>query len=155
MSPRVRGGTKRKRKPGRPEYQPTAKQREQVLGDAGVGIPHLAIAARLGISKMTLRKHFVEELQQGQDLANAKVGGFLFQKATGQKGDDHSAVVAAIFWLKARAGWKDRQSVVIQNPDGTALFEDWSTDKLLPVMERAVEVLRFQTKAGGKKAAAG
>lgn len=138
------------RRPGRPEYKPTEKGRKEVLVLAGVGIPHVTIASILGISHMTLRKHFEEELCHGAQKANARVGGFLFQKATGQRGDDHAAVTAAIFWLKARAGWKDRQDVVVQNPDGSSLFEDWPSEKLLPVMERAVEVLRFQA---GKKAA--
>lgn len=139
--------------PGRPQHKATDKERREVLELAGVGIPQLTIASILGMSIMTLRKHFVEELQHGTEKANALVGGFLFQKATGQRGDDHGAVTAAIFWLKARAGWKDRQDVIHQNPDGTALFEDWPAEKLVPAMRRAVEVLEWQAKAAGKKAA--
>lgn len=119
---------------------------------AGVGIPQSTIASILSMSIMTLRKHFAEELQHGTEKSNAKVGGFLFQKATGQRGDDHGAVTAAIFWLKARAGWKDRQDVVHQNPDGTALFEDWPEAKLAPIARRAAEVLEWKAKAGKKAA---
>ena len=36
--------------------------------------------------------------------ANAKVAENLFRKATGE---GREAVTAAIFWLKARAGWKE------------------------------------------------
>lgn len=145
---------KRKR-PGRPEYQPTPKQREEVERGAACGVPQDTIARIIGISKMTLRKHFADELVHGKDKANGKVASFLFDKATGKHGNEHSAVIAAIFWLKAQAGWKDRQDVVVQNPDGTSLFEDWPSEKLLPVMERAVEVLRFQAKAAAGKKAAG
>lgn len=139
-------------KPGRPAHKPTEKERREVLELAGVGIPQLTIAAIVGMSIMTLRKHFAGELQHGTDKANARVGGFLFQKATGQRGDDHGAVTAAIFWLKARAGWKDRQDVIHQNPDGTALFEDWPNEKLLPALKRAAEVLEWQAKTGKKAA---
>ncbi len=144
-----------KRKPGRPPFAPTKAQRAMVEAMASYGIPQKEIAGVVGVAYDTLRKHFAVELVLGSAKATAKVAEFLYQKATGKKGDDHAAVVAAIFWLKARAGWKDRQDVVVQNPDGSSLFEDWPSEKLLPVMERAVEVLRFQAKKGdaGKKAA--
>jgi len=141
------------RPPGRPQHKPTTKERQEVEHLAAVGIPQITIASIVGMSVMTLRKHFMEELQHGTEKANSKVGGFLFQKATGQRGDDHGAVTAAIFWLKARAGWKDRQDIVHQNPDGSGLFDDWPADKLAAVSRRAVEVLEREAKA--KKKASG
>ncbi len=143
------------KKRGRPAFAPTPDQRKMVEAMAAYGIPQKEIAQVVGIAYETLRKHFAAELLLGSSKATAKVAEFLYQKATGKRGDDHAAVVAAIFWLKARAGWKDRQDVVVQNPDGSSLFEDWPSEKLLPVMERAVEVLRFQAKAGAGKKAAG
>jgi hypothetical protein len=134
------------RRPGRPQHKPTEKARAEVEGLASIGIPQHTIASIRKISIMTLRKHYADELEHGTDKANSRVGGFLFQKATGQRGDDHGAVTAAIFWLKARAGWKDRQDVIHQNPDGTALFEDWPGDKLAAVSRRAADVLEREAK---------
>jgi hypothetical protein len=130
-----------KAKTGRPSYRPTKKEHEQVELLAGIGIPQVTIAAVIGLALMTLRKHFALDLQHGTERANAAVGEFLFTKATGKRGNDHGAVTAAIFWMKARAGWKDRHDIVHQNPDGTALFEDWPDAKLAAVTRRALEVL--------------
>ncbi len=52
----------------------------------------------------TLRKHYRDELDTGHVKANAKVAENLYRKATGE---GREAVVAAIFWLKTRAGWKE------------------------------------------------
>lgn len=72
---------------------------------SGFEIPDYEIARVLKIDAKTLRKHFAEELATGHTEANAKVAASLFKKATG---DGQGSVVAAIFWLKCRAGWKDR-----------------------------------------------
>jgi len=141
------------RPPGRPQHKATAKGRETVERAASIGIPQLKIASIMGMSIMTLRKHYAKELDHGTEQANVKVGAFLYDKATGKRGDDHGAVVAAIFWLKARAGWRDRQDIVHQNPDGSGLFDDWPADKLAAVSRRAAEVLEREAKR--KKKASG
>jgi hypothetical protein len=58
----------------------------------------------MGISDVTLRKHFREELDTAEVKANAKVAGNLFRQATK---DDPRSIPAAIFWTKTRLGWKD------------------------------------------------
>jgi hypothetical protein len=63
-----------------------------------------SIASVIGIDPKTLRKHYRDELDHGHVKANAKVAENLFRKATGE---GREAVTAAIFWLKARAGWKE------------------------------------------------
>ena len=85
-------------------YEPTPEQRRTVKTMAGFGIPHTDIAPFLGIDTKTLRKHFREELDRGMTEANAKVAQSLFQMATQGKN-----VAAAIFWMKARAGWREKQ----------------------------------------------
>lgn len=87
-------------------YEPTPDQRRTVKTMAGFGIPHTDIAPFLGIDTKTLRKHFREELDRGMTEANAKVAQSLFQMATQGKN-----VAAAIFWMKARAGWREKQEV--------------------------------------------
>ena len=54
---------------------------------------------------MTLRKHFEEELELGAAKANTAVAQFLFDQATGARGD--GSVAAAIFWAKTRMQWKE------------------------------------------------
>jgi len=93
------------RKGGRPQFQPTDKDRAAVRSMSAFGIPDYEIAKVIGITPPTLRKHFWQELEVGHIEANAKVAQSLFKKATG---DGNQSVQAAIFWLKARAGWRDK-----------------------------------------------
>ena len=114
---------------------------------SGFGIPQPDIAIHLGIDPKSLRKHFREELDRGSIEATAKVAQSLFNMAT--QGNN---VAAAIFWMKARAGWREKQEmhhsgepVIIRvvtgvpratDDDGTALTgeadsEDWSTGRIV------------------------
>lgn len=88
----------------RPEYTPNDKDRSVVQTMAAYGISQGEIAAVIGCDDKTLRKHFREELDTAATQANARVASALFKKATG---DGASSVAAAIFWLKARAGWSE------------------------------------------------
>ncbi|WP_287139624.1 hypothetical protein [Mesorhizobium sp.] len=58
----------------------------------------------VGVDPKTLRKHYKHELAFGHTKANAKVAENLFRKA---RGEGREAVIAAIFWLKARGRWKE------------------------------------------------
>ncbi len=71
---------------------------------AGYGVPEADIAGVLGVDPKTLRKHYRDELRNGHVKANAKVAENLYRKATGE---GREAVIAAIFWLKTRAGWRE------------------------------------------------
>ena len=88
----------------RPPHQPDAGYRKQVEAMAGYGVPELDIARVVGIDPKTLRKHYRQELDGGHIKANAKVAENLFRKATGE---GRESVIAAIFWLKTRAGWRE------------------------------------------------
>jgi hypothetical protein len=88
----------------RPSHKPGPELRRQVEALAGFGIPEADIAGLIGIDPKTLRKHYRQELDHGHTKANARVAENLFRKATG---DGREAVTAAIFWLKARARWKE------------------------------------------------
>jgi hypothetical protein len=76
----------------------------QVEALAGYGVPEAEIAAMVEIDPKTLRKYYRHELDHGHAKANAKVAENLYRKATG---DGRESVTAAIFWLKARARWKE------------------------------------------------
>jgi hypothetical protein len=88
----------------RPRHEPDSLERRQVEALAGYGVPEPEIAAMIGVDAKTLRKHYRHELDHGHARANAKVAENLFRKATGE---GREAVTAAIFWLKARARWKE------------------------------------------------
>lgn len=93
---------------GRPPYKPTDKDRAQVKTLAAMGITQEDIATVIGISKPTLVLHFRQELDVGGIEANAKVAASLFRAATDATKPN---VVAAIFWLKVRAGWREDEGV--------------------------------------------
>lgn len=84
-------------------FEPTEEHRRTAKAMAGFGVPQEDIATFLGIDAKTLRKHFRVELDRGTIEANVKVAQTLFNMATVDKN-----VAAAIFWMKARAGWREK-----------------------------------------------
>ena len=89
-------------------FEPTEEQRRTVRAMAGYGVPHDDIATLLEVDPKTLRKHFRRELDRGSIEATAKVGQSLFRMAT-----EGGSVAAAIFWMKARAGWREKHELVV------------------------------------------
>ena len=90
----------------RPAFNPTDEQRRMVKSMSAVGIQQEQIALVLGCrSPKTLRKHFREELDVGSAQANFKVAKALLTMATS---GEHPA--ATMFWLKCRAGWRERSA---------------------------------------------
>jgi hypothetical protein len=91
----------------RPRLNPTDEQRRLVKSLAAFGTPHEEICNILNIrSPKTLRKHFRAELDRGAAEANSNVARTLYKMATS---GEHQA--ATFFWLKCRAGWKERRTV--------------------------------------------
>src|SRR5688500_9198074 len=90
----------------RKPHLPTDPSRQMVKGLIGCGFKVDDVAKMLAIDPKTLRKHYPAELDTGHLTANAAVAQSLFKKATAGTGKD--SVTAAIFWLKARAGWRDK-----------------------------------------------
>jgi hypothetical protein len=86
-------------------HKPTDQNRRTVEAMSGYGLPQDAISRLIGVSEPTLRKHYATELHNGMTKANAAVARSLYEKATGP---GKEGVVAAIFWLKCRAGWNDK-----------------------------------------------
>jgi hypothetical protein len=82
-------------------HRTTKTRRAQVMAYAAVGVPHHDIAKLQSISIHTLLKYYREELDLGKANATAQVAKTLFSQAI--KGN----VAAAIFWLKAQAGWRE------------------------------------------------
>jgi predicted acetyltransferase len=89
-------------------FEPTGEHRNLVRAMSGLGIPQQDIATHLEIDAKTLRKHFRRELDRGSIEATVKVAQSLFQMATSGQN-----TAAAIFWMKARAGWREKHELVV------------------------------------------
>ncbi len=95
-------------------HEPTEDTLKLARTLSGLGVPQDDIATLIGVSKPTLHKHYREILDKGMAEANAKVAGSLFNQATSGN------TAAAIFWMKARAGWSEK---VVQEVNGTQKIE--------------------------------
>lgn len=104
-----------KRKPGSNAYDPSDQDRKQVLVLVGMGLTHDQISKVMGMSDESLRKHFRHELDTGEATLNAKVAQNLYNIATKQ---GSGSVAAAIFWMKTRAGWREKDRLELTGKDG-------------------------------------
>lgn len=97
--------TPKKRKVGRPAFEATDEEREQVTRMAIAGITHeqMALCIRNGIDADTLKKHFKEELATSKTKAIANLAGNLYQRAM------EGGTAESIFYLKTQGGWKETQ----------------------------------------------
>jgi hypothetical protein len=86
-------------------YNPAPTDRLFARLGAAAGMTHEQIAKALLIDEKTLLKHFREELHDGAHKAHLQVVGNLFRIAT-QTQDNKAALTAAIWWTKARLGWR-------------------------------------------------
>jgi hypothetical protein len=94
-------------------HEPSKESRHLVQLHATIGTQQETIASILGIDAKTLRKHYREELDHAMAQANATIGGALFNKA--KTGD----TAAMIFWMKTRAGWREKSEVNHISEDGS------------------------------------
>ena len=107
----------------RQPHEPTDKTRAEVSALCSFGVPQSEIATYIGIDPKTLRLHYRDELDQAHTKANAAVGKFLYQNASGatlKNGASHSDCVrAAMFWAKTRMGWRETERHEHTSPDGS------------------------------------
>jgi hypothetical protein len=132
---------------GRPSHKPDPAIRRQVEVMAGYGVRESDIAGLIGVDPKTLRKHYRHELDHGHVKANAKVAENLFRKATGE---GREAVIAAIFWLKTRAGWKETSVHEVSGPAGGPI-ETTGRSALDTLMERISAIRARQLALGPPK----
>lgn len=97
----------------RPPHAPSKESRQLVQLHATIGTTQAVIADILGIDDKTLRLYYREELDHASAQANATIGGALFNKA--KSGD----TTAMIFWMKTRAGWRERHDINHTSSDGS------------------------------------
>ena len=111
-------------------FVPTEERRRTVRAMAGYGMPHMDIGTFLDIDAKTMRKHFTRELELGSIEATTKVAQSLFRMATEGKN-----VAAAIFWMKARAGWREKQPEALMADDKP--MEDMTDAELEEIIRQA------------------
>lgn len=104
-------------------HDPTERTRAEVSALCSFGIPQPEIARYIGVDPKTLRKYYRKELDNSVTKANAAVGRFLYQNASGgtlKDGASHSDCVrAAMFWAKTRMGWRETNNVDHTSSDGS------------------------------------
>jgi hypothetical protein len=93
----------------RSPHKPSPESRAQVEALSGYGVRQDEIAIYLNIDPKTLRKHYEKEIDTGHIKANVGVARSLHKNAT------EGNVTAQIFWLKARAGWRDKPEAGIDD----------------------------------------
>ena len=127
----------------RPAFRVNEALREKVRHLAGLGVPQDDIAQIVGCAAKTLRKRFRVELDLGVAEANAMISGSLFTAAKAGN------IAAMIFWLKARAHWRERLPA-----DGLAANADAGSDSdvvlVLPDNSRDPELTQILQDAQEK-----
>lgn len=130
---------------GRPSYEPTDLHRGEVRAAVRLGEPQTSIAASLGLSLKTLRKHYRDELDYGKVRFLRRVSNSLGEQALGRpavfdpdknmiREELKPNVGAAIFILKTQAkqyGWVERNELT--GADGSTLFVEIAGG--LPLMQ--------------------
>ena len=96
-------------------FIPNDPQRRLVIALVSNGLTQKQISVVLDTSVETLRHHFAPQLGEGFTRIYAAISGNLVRKALG--GDK----TCIIFWLKARAGWRETTRNEVTGGDGNPL----------------------------------
>lgn len=119
--PEPRTGKRRGRTPGTPDHVPTPESRRQVEMLIGYGLVHDAIAAVIGVSDETLRKHYRAELNHGKAKVVAQVANSLVKKALSERPD---AINAAKFYLERQGNWTETKNINTTIKDARRMTDD-------------------------------
>ena len=92
---------------GSPEHAPTEQDRGLVTTMVAYGIPQREVAAVVGVSINTLRKHYKNEIDTAGARATTRIAETLYRRAL------DGSIRACTFWLERRGGdtWKLKQTV--------------------------------------------
>jgi hypothetical protein len=130
---------------GAPSFAPTPEQRRMVHAMAGYGVPQDDIALVIGITSRTLRKHFRHELDVAVIEANTRVAQCLYKQAT-----TPGNIGASIFWLKARAGWREKHPEPPEAPPPPAKPFEIVHVIVDPVAGTREEIPRYRSALEGR-----
>jgi hypothetical protein len=99
---------------------------------AAMGMTIAQIAKRGGISIDTIYEHYRDELENGADAVNLAIVANIVTIA---KSATHpKAITAAIYWTKARMGWRDGDGA--KTPDGGEGDEESATEFTLKIGDK-------------------
>jgi len=116
--------------------QLSEEQRRTARAMAGLGVSRRHIALHLRIEEAALVAMMRDELELAEMEANSKVAKALYTMAT-QKNN----VAAAIFWMKARGRWTEKQEI-----DVTAQMQHRYVIRAPPVMDEAEWLATYAPK---------
>ncbi len=107
-------------------HKPTAKDRKTAEAMSGYGIRQEVIACVIGVSEPTLRKHYREDLDRGDGMAQAKIGETLYERAVVDRD-----TTSLIFLAKTRIGLREVSRVESTGPNGepiamTVTYRKWT-----------------------------
>lgn len=105
-----------------PAHTPTPQTRALVEMALAGGWTQEQIARALSVSRRTLARCYPAEIEDGGAMASLRVAGNLFRMAT-QTADPKIALTASIFWLKARANWRDGSGITAAAKAGDGVVE--------------------------------
>lgn len=132
-----------------------------VEAHVSVGTPETGIARLLSIDPKTLRKYYAEVIATARLKANATVAGTLFKEATGYLDTDGKAtkkpnIIAQLFWLKTRAGWREKDRDTGPDEGEELGASKLNLKNLTPEQQRELrKLIGLAKKRGAKKAAGG
>ena len=101
------------RKKRLPQHVPDATTRSYVEAMSLIGASHDDICAALklrghaDIGRRTLERYYQLELELGSTMATASVVASLYRAAL-KAATDAKFISAAIFWMKTKGGWRER-----------------------------------------------
>jgi len=107
----------------------TPETKELVRRLIVVGLTKAQIASILGISEITISKHYKHELSTAAAGATAAVAQSLFDNA--MKGN----VAAPIFWMKTRGGWSEKRWVELTGKEGGPIEFAWAGEVIDAVVD--------------------
>lgn len=105
---------------GRPPHERKEVDVSRIERMVAYGIPQEQIAAIMGMSAPTLRKHYADALENGKAKVVTEVAESLYETAVA--GD----VQAQKFFLSSRAGWSEKQET--KHSGDVSLNVSWQTD---------------------------
>ena len=134
----------------RKEHQPTDENRAEVQALASFGVPQEDISKYIGVSHVTLRKHYRRELDFSVVTTTAKALNFLFTMASGAALKDGATYAdclrANMFWGKTRIGLRDVAAIDHTSSDGSMSPKGLDISKL---SDAAIAELMAAQEAAG------
>lgn len=116
---------------GNGPHAPTDASRRQVTLMLCAGMDPDDVAYVLKIKPSELAKIYYAEIKHGVGQASAKVAANLYKIATSFS--HNQGANAAMFWLKAKAGWQDRNQTVTMRHEKSRL-DELSNEELLAIV---------------------